>query len=35
VSIDHSWPWFVSGLVTSILGTYALWCAFFKVERLS
>jgi hypothetical protein len=35
VSIDHSWPWFVGGVFTSILCTYALWCAFFKVERVS
>jgi len=35
VSIDHTWPWFVGGFIASILGTYALWCAFFKVERVS
>jgi hypothetical protein len=35
ISIDNDWPWFVSGLIASILVTYALWRAFFKIERLS
>ncbi len=33
MSVDHSWPWFVMGLVAFIVGTCAGWRILLKVER--
>ncbi len=35
MSVDDSWPWFVSVFVAWILLTYALWRVLFKIERRS
>ena len=35
MSVDHSWPWFVIGVVAFVMVSCALWRDLFKVEQRS
>jgi hypothetical protein len=35
MSVDHSWPWFVMGLVAFVVVSCALWRDLFKAEQRS